>query len=146
VNARAKEIDGDYTNIDRVSISSVARTLPTTVISNSPIYGTKKLLKSKAEDEVAPPFSNHEKRPRTVVASHILLVLNPVSHISLDGKSGAKSLKNSCLKFHVPVKLSWDYGGNMRDISINVLINTSAEDTIFDVYFVEPILMTWVQR
>jgi len=42
--------------------------------------------------------------PYTV--SDISLARNPVSHISLDEKSGAKSLMHGGLKFHVPVKLS----------------------------------------
>jgi len=106
VNARKKDIEGDYTDIDPVSISSVTRNLSSTVISNSPTYNTKKAQKRKAEDEVAPPVSANEKRPRTVAASDISLAQNPVSHISLDGKTGAKSLKHAGFKFHVPVKLS----------------------------------------
>ena len=71
-----------------------------------------------------------------VAAWDILLARNPVSHISFDGESGAKSLKHDGLKFHVPVKLSWDYGGNKRHISINALIDTGAEAMIFDADFV----------
>ena len=106
MNAREKNIEGDYTDIDSVSISSVTRNLSSTVISIYPIYNTKKAEKGKAEDEVAPPISAHEKRPRTVVASDISLAQTPVSYISLDGKSGAKSLKHGGLKFHAPVKIS----------------------------------------
>ena len=85
---------------------------------------------------MAPPISAYEKRPRTVEASDISLARNPVSHICLHGKSGAKSLNHGGLKFHVPVKLSWDYGGHKRNISINALIDTGAEATIFDADFV----------
>ena len=62
---------------------------------------------------------------------------NPVYSLSLDGKSGAKSLKHSGLKFHVPFILSWDYGGNKMDISINALIDTGAEAKIFDADFIK---------
>jgi len=110
MNAHEKDIKGDYTDIDPVSISSVTRNLSSTVISTSPIYNTKKAQKRKAEDKVAPLISAYEKRPRTVASSDISLARNPVSPISLGGKSGAKSLKHGGLKFHVPVKLSWDYG------------------------------------
>jgi len=146
VNAREYDIEGDYTDIDLVSISSVTCNLSFTVISNSPIYDTKKVQKRKAGDEVARPSSAHEKRPRTVAASDISLARNPVSHISLYGKSGAKSMKHRGLKFHVSVKLSWDYGGNKRDISIEPLIDSGAEATIFDADFVEQTMMPWVKR
>jgi len=145
VNARKKDIEGDYTDIDPVSISSVTRNLSSTVISSSPIYNTKKAQKRKAEDEVAPLISAYEKRPRMVAASDISLARNPVSHISLHRKSGAKSLKHGGLKFHVPVKLSRDYVGNKRDISINALIDNGAEATIFDADFVEQMMTPWVK-
>ena len=146
MNVREKDIERDYSDIDPVSISSVARNLSSTGISNSPIYNTKKGQKRKAENEVAPPISADEKRLRAVAATDISLPQNPVSNISLDGKSGAKSLKHGGSKFHVPVKLSWDYGGNKRDISINALIDTGAEATIFDTDFVEQMMMPWVKR
>ena len=75
-----------------------------------------------------------------MAASDISLARNPVSHLSLVPKSGAKSLRHSGLKFHVPIKLSWDYAGNKRDISINALIDSGAEATIFDADFVEQMM------
>lgn len=92
-------------DIDPVSVTSVARTLSSTVIS-SPTINTKTGKKRKAEDEMATHLSAHEKRPRTVAASDISLARNHVSGISLDGKSLAKALKQGGLKFHIPVKLS----------------------------------------
>ena len=74
VNVREKDIEGDYTNIDPISISSVTCDLFSTIISNSPIYITKKAQKRKVEDEedeVAPIITAHEKRPRTVAALDI---------------------------------------------------------------------------
>ena len=76
-----------------------------------------------------------------MVASDISLAWNTVSNIYLDGKSGAKSLKHGGLKFHVPVKLFWDYGVNKRDISFNTLIDIGAKVTIFDVDFVKQMIM-----
>jgi len=122
VNTREKHIKGDYTHIDPASISSVTRNLSSTIISNSPICNTKKAEKRKAEDKVAPPISAYEKKLRMVAALDISLDRNPASHISLDGKSGANSLKYGGFKFHVPVELSWDYGGHKSDISINAWI------------------------
>jgi len=81
-----------------------------------------------------------------VAASDISLARNPLSPISLDGKSGAKSLKHGGLKFNVPVKLYWDYAVNKRDISINALIDTGAENTIFDTDFVVQMMMSLVKR
>jgi len=146
VNACEKDIEEDYTDIDPVSISSVTRNLSSTVISTYRIYNTKKAQKRKAEDEVAPLISAYKKRPRTVAASDISLARNPASPISLDRKSRAKSLKHGGLKFHVPVKLSWDYGGNKWDISINALIGTGAEATIFNADFVKQMMMPKVKR
>ena len=106
INARAKDMEGEYPDIDTVSISSATRNLSSTVISNSPIYITKKRQKSKAENKVAPLITTHEKGPRTVAASHISLAQNPVSPISLYRKSWPKSSQYNRLKFHIPVKLS----------------------------------------
>ena len=78
-------------------------------------------------------------------ASDISLAQNPVSDISLDGKSGAQSLQHGGLTFHVPVKSSWDYGGNKSDISMNALIDTGVETMIFDADFVEQIMTPWVK-
>jgi len=50
------------------------------------------------------------------------------------------------LKFLVPVKLSWLYEGNKRELSINALVDTGAEATIFDTDFVEQMMMLWVKR
>ena len=80
-----------------------------------------------------------------MAASDISLGRNPVSQISLDIKSVAKSLKHGGLKFHVPVKIPWDCGGNKRNISINTLIDTGAGATIFDADFVEQMMTPWVK-
>jgi len=50
------------------------------------------------------------------------------------------------MKFHIPVKLSWVYGGNARVTTMNALINTGAEVTILDPHFVEQMMMHWVKR
>ena len=42
MNAREKDIEGDHTDIDLVSISSVTPNLSFTVISKSTIYNAKK--------------------------------------------------------------------------------------------------------
>jgi hypothetical protein len=55
----------DMMDIDPVSVTSVARTLSSTVIS-SPTINTKTGKKRKAEDEMATHLRAHEKRPRTV--------------------------------------------------------------------------------
>jgi len=59
VNAGEKDIEGDYTDIDPVSISSVTRNLSSTVISNSSIYNTKKGQKRKPENKVSPAIIAH---------------------------------------------------------------------------------------
>ena len=92
-NGREKDIEGNYTHSDPVSISSVTRNLSSTVISNSPIYNTKKVQKRKAENEVSALISAYGNRPRAVAVSNISLARNPASPISLDGKSGTKSFE-----------------------------------------------------
>jgi len=71
---------------------------------------------------------------------------NPVPYISFDGKSEAKSFKYGALKFHIPVKASWDYEANKSHISINALIDTVAEDIIFNADFVVQMIMPYVKR
>jgi len=63
-----------------------------------------------------------------------------------NGDTGAKVLKHKGLKFLVPIKLSWLYEGNKSELSINALVDTSAEATIFDTDFVEQMMMPWVKR
>ena len=87
MNDRKKDIEGNNTDIDPISISSVTHNLSPTDISNSSINNTKKEYKRNAEDKVAPIISSHEKRPRMVSVSDISFAQNPVSAISLDRKS-----------------------------------------------------------
>jgi len=124
-----EEHEGELKDIDPVLISSVSRNL-----SISP--NTKGVQKRKAEDELAILISDLEKRPRTVAASDISLAGNPVSNFSLVGKSSAKVLRPGVMKFHIPVKLSWVYGGNTRVRTVNAVIDTGAEVTILDIDFV----------
>jgi len=91
-------------------------------------------------------ISASKKRPRTVAAADISLARYPVSNFSLVGKSSAKVLRPGGMKFHIPVQLSWVYGGNTRVITVNALIDTSAEVTILDTDFVEQMMMPWVKR
>jgi len=58
----------------------------------------------------------------------------------------AKALRHEGLKFLVPVKLSWLYEANKRELSINALVDTGAEATIFDTDFVQYMMMPWVKR
>jgi len=125
-------------DIDPVLISSFS---PNLSISRN----TKRVQKLKGEDELATLISALEKRPRTVVASDILLARNPVSNFSLLGKSSAKVLRPGGMKFLIHVKLSWVYGGNTRVITVNALIDTGAEVTILDTHFVEQMIMRWVK-
>jgi len=74
------------------------------------------------------------------------LATNPVSNFSLVGKSSAKVLRPGGMKFHIPVKLYWVYGGNTRVITVNVLFDTGAEVTILDTDFVEQMMMPCVKR
>jgi len=126
-------------DIDPVLISSVSRNLS---ISQK----TKRVPKRKAEDKLATLISALEKRPRTVAASDISLARNPISNFSSVGKWSAKVLRPGGMKFHMPVKLSWVYGGNTRVITVNALIDTGAEVTILDTDFVEQMMMPWVKR
>jgi len=87
-----------------------------------------------------------EKRPGMVAASDISLARNPLSNFSLVGKLSAKVLRPGRMKFHIPVKLSWVYGGNTRVITVNALIDTGAQVTILDTDFVEQMMMPWVKR
>jgi len=81
-----------------------------------------------------------------VAESDISLPRNPVSNFSFPGKSFAKVLRPRGIKFHIPVRLSWVYGGNTRVITVNALIGTGAEMTILDADFVEQMMMPWVKR
>jgi len=72
-----------------------------------------------------------------VAASDISLALNPVSKFSWVGKSFAKVLRPGGMKFHIPDKLSWVYGGNTRVITVNALIDSGAKVTILDTDFLE---------
>jgi len=71
-----------------------------------------------------------------------------VLDIFLVGKADAwaKVLKYEGLKFLVPVKLSWLYEGNKRELSINALVDTGVKATIFDIDFVEQIMMPCAKR
>jgi len=126
-------------DIDLALISSVSRNL-------SISQNTKRVRKRKAENKLATLISAVEKRPRTVASSDISLSRNPISNFSLVGKSSAKLLRPSGMKFHIPVKLSWVYSGNTRVITVNTLIDTGAEGTIVDTDFVEQIMMPWIKR
>jgi len=50
------------------------------------------------------------------------------------------------MNFHIPVKLSWVYSGNTREITVNALIDTGAEVTILDTDFVAQMIMPCVKR
>jgi len=126
-------------DIDPVLISSVSCNL-------SLSQNTKRVQKPKAEDQLATLVRALEKRSRMVAASDISLARNPVYTFSLVGKSSAKVLRTGGMKFHIPVKLSWVYGGNTRVITVNALIDTGVEVTILDTDFVEQMMMPWVKR
>jgi len=120
-------------DIDSISISSCIRNLSPSS-SLSLIQKTKTAKKRKAEEELAPQLSDHEKRPQQVAVSDIPLVGN--------ADIRAKVLKCKGLKFLVPVKISWLYEGNKRELSINALVDTGAEATIFDNDFVEQMMIS----
>jgi len=127
-----EEYEGEVMNIDPVSISSCVRNLSASS-SLSLIQKTKTAKKRKAEEELAPQLSDHKKRLQQVAVSDISLVRN------VDAQ--AKVFKCEGLKFLVAVKLSWLYDGNKRELSINALVDTGAEATIFDTNFVEQMMM-----
>jgi len=131
------EHEGEVMDIDPVSISSCGRNLSPSS-SLSLIQKIKTAKKRKAEKELAPQLSNHEKRPQQVAVLDIALVGN--------ADTRAKVLKCEGLKFLVPVKLSYLYKGNKRELSINALVDTGTEATIFDTDFVEQMMMPWVKR
>jgi len=87
---------------------------------------------------LAPQLRNYEKRPQQVTVLDIPLVGN--------ADARAKVLKREGLKFQVPIKLSWLYEGNNRELSIYALVDTGAEATIFDTDFVEQMMIPWVKR
>jgi len=122
-----EEHEREVIDIDMVSISSCVPNLSPSS-SLSLIQKTKTTIKTKAEKELASQLSNHKKRPQQVAVSSIPLV----------GKADArmKVLKHEELKFLVPVKLSWLYEGNKEEVSINALVDTGVEATIFDTNFV----------
>jgi len=124
-------------DIDAVSISSCVRNL-SSCSSLSLTQKTKTMKNRKTEEELAPQLSDHEKRPQQVAVSDIPLVGN--------ADAQAKVLKHEGLKFLVPIKLSCLYEGNKRELSINALVDTGAEATIFDTDFVEQMTMPWVKR
>jgi len=124
-------------NLDPVSISSCVRNLSPSS-SLSLIQKTKTAKKRKAEEELAPQLGDHEKRPQQVAVSNIPLVRN--------ADVWAKVLKREGLKFLVSVKLLWLYEENKRELSINALVDTGAEATIFDTDFVQQMMMPWVKR
>jgi len=132
-----EEHEGEVMHIDLVSISSCVRNLSPS-FSLSLIQKTKTAKKRKAEEELAPQLCNHEKRPQQVTVSDISLVGN----VNVQ----AKVLKCEGFKFLVPIKLSWTYEGNIREISINALVDMGAEAMLFDTDFVEQMMMPWVKR
>jgi len=71
-----------------------------------------------------------------------------VSDISLveNADAQAKVFKHEELQFLVPVKISSLYEGNIRELSINTLVDTDVEATIFDTDFVEQMMMPLVKR
>ena len=125
-------------DIDPFSISSCVRNL-SPFSSLSLIQKTKTAKKRKAEEELAPQLSHHKKKKRQqqVVVLDITLVGN--------ADAWAKVSKCEGLKFLVPVKLSWLYEENKRELSINALVDTGVEATIFDTDFVEEMMMPWVK-
>ena len=124
-----EEHEGELMDIDPILISSVSRNL-------SISQNTKRVQQRNAEDGLATLMSPLQKRTPTVAASDISLARNPVSNFSLLGKSSARVLSPSGMKFHIPVKLSCVYGGNTRVITGNALIDTGMEVTILDTDFV----------
>jgi len=50
------------------------------------------------------------------------------------------------MKFHIPVKVTWVYGGNTAVITMKSLIDTGAQVMILDKDFVEQMMMSWVSR
>jgi len=126
-------------DIDPVFICSVSRNLSIT-------QNTKRAQKRKAEDELSTVINTLEKEPRMVAASDISFAGNPVCNFSLVGKSSAKVSRPVGMKLHIPVQLSWVYGGNTRVITVNAFIDTGAEVTILDADFVEQMMMPWVKR
>jgi len=98
------------------------------------IQKTKTAKNRKAEEELGPQLSDHEKRPQQVAVWDISLVGN--------ADARAKVLKCEGVKFLVSVKLSWTYEGNIREISINALVDTGAEATMFDTDFVVQIIIS----
>jgi len=50
------------------------------------------------------------------------------------------------LQFLVPVKLSWLYKANNRELCINALVDTGTETILFDTDFVLQMMMRWVKR
>jgi len=110
-----EEHEGKVMDIDLVSISSCVRNFSPSS-SLSLIQKTKTAKERKAEEELAPQLSDHEKRPQQVTVSDMPLVGN--------ADARAKVLKREGLRFLVPVKLSWLCEGNKREISINALLDT----------------------
>jgi len=132
-----KEHEGEVLDIDLISISSCVRNLSPSS-SLSLIQKTKTAKKRRAEEELAPQLGDHEKRPQQVAVSDMPLVGNT--------NARAKVLKHEGLKFLVPVMLSWLCEGNKRELSVNALVDTGVEATIFNNDFVEQMMMPWVKR
>ncbi|MCZ4501067.1 MAG: hypothetical protein JWQ74_3622 [Marmoricola sp.] len=79
---------------------------------------------------MATSVTAHEKRSQTETAIDISLARNDV-----------KVLRTTGLRFIVPVRLSWMHRGQLKDISISAWVDTGAKATIFDVDFVEQMLL-----
>ena len=64
------------------------------------------------------------------------------------GKADAQAqvLKHEGLKCLLPVKFSWLYEGNKRELSITALVDSGVKATISDMDFVEQMMMPWVKR
>jgi hypothetical protein len=99
------------------------------------LQNTKKGKKRKGDEEMATPVIDHKKRSRTETAMDISLARNDV-----------KVLRTTGLRFIVPVRISWMYEGQLKDFSISALVDTGAEATIFDVDFVEQMMLPWVKK
>ncbi len=97
---------------------------------NDTSVSPKKSRKRKTPMEMAAPTEAREKKPR----------LGPLAtDPEVQGTSNFPTvvLNPSAKSVILQMSVSWDYLGVRRCVPVNVLVDTGAECSVFDIYFVE---------
>ena len=122
---------------------AVKQDFPNTFISSqNHVVGsptTKILGKRKATEELATPQASN-KRPH-------LEAEKDKDFISFQDSWVGKSENTRVLhSFLLPIIISWNYLGQLKELSFDALVDTGADCSVFDIDFVERQLLPWTRR